>query len=81
MKVVEGAVKVSPCIDEYIPKDKPPRQFTETRPRPERKHLTANESDTWDNPGIGLKTFIDIHNRKSLNEYSAEERMGQKVRV
>jgi hypothetical protein len=39
MKTVEGCQKVSACIDEYIPKDKPPRVFTETRDRPEKKHL------------------------------------------
>ena len=81
MKTVEGAVKVSPCIDEWVPKDKPPRVFTETRDRPEKRHLQAKESGTWDDPGIGLKTFIHIHNRKSNDEHTTEKQMGSKVRV
>jgi hypothetical protein len=64
-------------MDEYVPKDKPPRVFTETRARPERMHLTAKPSDYADEKlDVGLKTFIDIHNRKSMNEYSTEQRMG-----
>jgi len=56
--------------------------FTETRARPEKKHLTANPSGSCENYSeIGLKTFIDIHNRKSMNEYSQETKMGMKKRV
>jgi hypothetical protein len=30
---------------------------------------------------IGKKTFIDIHNRKTINEFSHEKVMGMKKRV
>jgi hypothetical protein len=39
MKKVNGAEKVSSCIDEWVPKNKQPRVFTETRERPEKRHL------------------------------------------
>ena len=81
MKTVQGAVKPSACKDEWIPNNKPPRVFTEAQDRPEKRHLQAKESDTWDDPGIGLKTFVHIHNRKSVVEHNAEKQMGQKVRV
>ena len=81
MKTVNGAVKPSACKDEWIPNNKPPRAFTEAKDRPEKRHLEAKESDTWDDPGIGLKTYIHIHNRKSVVEHKAEKQMGQKIRV
>jgi len=77
MKTIEGAAqKVSPCTDEWVPSNKPKRVFTEAKDRPEKKHLMANPSGTYEEQDIGLKTFIDIHNRKSINEYSTENRMG-----
>ena len=68
-------------MDEFVPNNKPPRKFTEARPRPEREHLNAKPSGSTDDQQIGVRTFIDIHNRKSVNEFSTEERMGMKVRV
>jgi hypothetical protein len=44
-------------------------------------HLTANPSATYDEQEIGLKTFIDIHNRRTMNEYTAEQKMGTKQRI
>lgn len=44
-------------------------------------HLTANPSALYDEQEIGLKTFIDIHNRRTLNEYTAEQKMGTKQRI
>ena len=60
---------VSPCIDEYIPpKYKVERVFTETKERAEKKHITAKPSEAQ--VELGLKTFVDIHNKKSVNEFS-----------
>ncbi len=66
------STKVSHCKDEWDPKQKPERVFTEARHRAERKHLEAIPSESHDDSAIGLKTFIDRHNRKSINEYSQE---------
>ena len=71
LKIVPGN-KPSKCIDEFVPNNKPPRVFTQTRPKPERAHLTAKTSECLDYQEIGVRTFIDIHNRKSINEFSTE---------
>ncbi len=69
-------------MDEWKPPaNKVDRVFTETRPRAEKKHIEANPSGTYEEQDIGLKTFIDIHNRRSINEYSQEGKMGMKKRV
>ena len=72
---------MSLCKDEWEPKHKPDRVFTEARHRAERKHLEANPSESYDEGALGLRTFIDKHNRKSVNEYSQEAKMGSKKRV
>jgi hypothetical protein len=59
----EDAKKLSPCMDEWKPPaNKVERVFTETRPRPEKMHITAKPSGTYEETEQGLKTFIDIHN-------------------
>ena len=56
------------------------------RPRPERKHVELNEMVPWDSnksnddPKLGKFTFL-THNRKSVNEYAVEGKMGNKKRV
>ena len=70
IKLGEGD-KISPCMDEYIPpKNKIERKFTDTRQRPEKKHLVPEKSGSFEDMENGLRTFIDIHQRKSVNEYS-----------
>ena len=73
MRKIDGAEKISPCLDEWVPKNNHPKVFSETKDRHEKRHLQPKESDTWDDPGIGLKTFIHIHNRKSNNELNTEK--------
>ena len=76
------AKQPSKCLDEWKPQEnKVNRTFTDAKARAEKKHLEANPSGSLDNQEIGVRTFIDIHNRKSLNEYKQEERMGTKKRV
>jgi hypothetical protein len=38
------------------------------KPRPERFHLTATESVTYEDDLKGKMTYVE-HNRKSMNEY------------
>lgn len=54
--------------------------FTEMRPRPERTHLTANESPLYEDDLKGKMTYVE-HNRKSINEYHTEEVIGTKKKV
>mmetsp|Transcript_16582 Transcript_16582/g.11898 ORF Transcript_16582/g.11898 Transcript_16582/m.11898 type:complete len:134 (+) Transcript_16582:196-597(+) len=57
-------------------------QFTESKPRPEKMHLTAKESPVLEDIDIpGKRTYIDVHNRKSINEYKQEQVMGTKRRI
>lgn len=49
--------------------------------RPERKHIEPNPSGSYEELEIGKRTFMDVHNRKSVNEYKQEEMMGYKKRV
>lgn len=45
-------------------------KFSEVKPRPEKLHLEPQESKTVEDMDIlGKRTFIGIHNRKSINEY------------
>lgn len=44
--------------------------FTEMKPRPERLHVEEKKSGSYEDIPSGIKTFIDIHNRKSVNEYN-----------
>jgi hypothetical protein len=56
-------------MDEYAPpKNKVERVFTETKERAEKKHITAKPSEAQ--VELGLKTFSDIHNKTTVNEFS-----------
>jgi hypothetical protein len=46
---------------EYVP--------GEVKPRAERMHMDEKESGSYEDLLIGKKTYIDVHNRKSVNEY------------
>jgi hypothetical protein len=48
--------------------------------RPERMHIEANPSGTYEDLEVGRKTFV-THNRKSVKEYSQEQTMGTKKRT
>lgn len=75
------STKVSQCKDEWVPRDKPERTFTDARHRAQKKHLVPGVSGTYEEQEVGLRTFIDVHNRKSLDEFSVDKRMGIKQRV
>jgi hypothetical protein len=49
--------------------------------RHEKRHVEVKPSGTYEDLEIGKKTYIDIHNRKSVNEYNQEKVMGLKKRV
>ena len=53
----------------------------ESKPRPERKHVDEQPSASYEDLEIGKRTFMDVHNRKTVNEYSQEGVMGSKKRV
>jgi len=56
-------------MDEYVPpKNKVERVFTESKGRAEKKHIAANPSEAQ--VELGLKTFTDIHNKMTVNEFS-----------
>ena len=40
--------KVSKCLDEWVPKEKPERVFTDARGRAQKMHLQANPSSTYE---------------------------------
>ena len=44
-------------------------EYANVKDRPERKHVEANPSGSYEDLEVGKKTYIDIHNRKSVNEY------------
>lgn len=45
--------------------------FTEMKDRPEKKHVTAKPSESYEDLAIGKQTFIH-HNRKTNSEYLQE---------
>ena len=51
------------------------------KPRPEKLHVEPNPSGSYEDLEVGKKTYIDLHNRKSVNEYKQEEVMGSKMRI
>jgi len=55
-------------------------EFTETKPRAERKHIEEKPSGTYEDMPGGIKTFIH-HNRKTVNEMPHEKSMGTKKRI
>ena len=50
------------------------------KPRPERTHLTANESPLYEDDLKGKMTYVE-HNRKSITEYHTEKMIGTKIKV
>ena len=55
-------------------------QFTEMKPRAEKKHIEPKESETYEDASIGKRTFIE-HNRKTINEYNLDNCIGNKKRI
>ena len=49
--------------------------------RPERLHIEPEPSGSFEDLEVGRRTYIDVHNRKSVNEYKQEAVMGSKKRT
>ena len=82
---------VKPCHTKDDPRPDPKRGVKHippnnnkepTKDRPEKKHATnGRQSDAACEDIIGKACFVGLDNRKSINEYSTESRMGAKKRV
>jgi hypothetical protein len=54
--------------------------YAQVKDRPERRHIEANPSGSYEDLEVGRRTFV-THNRKSVNEYHQEAVMGTKKRI
>ena len=83
---------VKPCHTKDDARPDPPRGLKKipqnnnkepTKDRPEKKHSEAGrQTDATNDEEIrGKACFVGLDNRKSVNEYSTEQRMGTKKRV
>lgn len=63
----------------YIP---PKNNAEDSKPRPEKRHIDKGGPTVSNEDNLGGKAcFMHLDNRKSINEYAVEGKMGSKMRV